>query len=170
VRMVENMATLTADKGQNVSPCASPPTPPLLKNSWNRVLLAAFDVTLLTSDRPLDMPLRFSSKDAYIALLIGSRMLFAAAHDNDWADRLAAENATKVVESVNQAVVHHARKFVWGTNDSHSRFVQNRMSKAPDRPMITEKQKQAAATLDSLFDMGYHTKHVDTIFKRVFGA
>ncbi len=26
-----------------------------------------------------------------------------------------------------------------------------------------------AATLESLFDLGYHTKHVDTIFKRVFG-
>jgi adenylosuccinate lyase len=26
------------------------------------------------------------------------------------------------------------------------------------------------ADLEALFDMGYHTKHVDTIFKRVFGA
>lgn len=26
------------------------------------------------------------------------------------------------------------------------------------------------ATLESLFDLGYHTKHVDTIFNRVFGA
>ena len=24
--------------------------------------------------------------------------------------------------------------------------------------------------LTALFDLGYHTKHVDTIFKRVFGA
>jgi adenylosuccinate lyase len=24
--------------------------------------------------------------------------------------------------------------------------------------------------LESLFDLGYHTKHVDTIFERVFGA
>jgi adenylosuccinate lyase len=24
--------------------------------------------------------------------------------------------------------------------------------------------------LEALFDMGYHTKHVDTIFKRVFGG
>jgi adenylosuccinate lyase len=26
------------------------------------------------------------------------------------------------------------------------------------------------ATLESLFDLEYHTKHVDTIFNRVFGA
>ena len=28
----------------------------------------------------------------------------------------------------------------------------------------------SAADLESLFDLGYHTKHVDTIFRRVFGA
>jgi adenylosuccinate lyase len=27
----------------------------------------------------------------------------------------------------------------------------------------------AAAELEDLFDLGYHTKHVDTIFQRVFG-
>ena len=27
----------------------------------------------------------------------------------------------------------------------------------------------SAAELDDLFDLGYHTKHVDTIFRRVFG-
>jgi adenylosuccinate lyase len=29
--------------------------------------------------------------------------------------------------------------------------------------------KIPAKDLEPLFDMGYHTKHVDTIFKRVFG-
>ncbi len=27
----------------------------------------------------------------------------------------------------------------------------------------------SAAELEGLFDLGYHLKHVDTIFKRVFG-
>jgi len=30
-------------------------------------------------------------------------------------------------------------------------------------------QRNAMKTLEELFDLGYHTKHVDTIFKRVFG-
>ncbi|MEQ8816995.1 MAG: adenylosuccinate lyase [Thalassobaculum sp.] len=30
-------------------------------------------------------------------------------------------------------------------------------------------QAMSAAELDALFDLGYHTKHVDTIFRRVFG-
>jgi len=29
--------------------------------------------------------------------------------------------------------------------------------------------KLSKAELAELFDLGYHTKHVDTIFKRVFG-
>jgi adenylosuccinate lyase len=29
--------------------------------------------------------------------------------------------------------------------------------------------KLSAADLEALFDLGYHTKHVDTVFKRVFG-
>jgi adenylosuccinate lyase len=28
----------------------------------------------------------------------------------------------------------------------------------------------SVAELEALFDLGYHTKHVDTIFARVFGA
>ena len=29
--------------------------------------------------------------------------------------------------------------------------------------------KLSDAELEEIFDLGYHTKHVDTIFKRVFG-
>jgi adenylosuccinate lyase len=32
------------------------------------------------------------------------------------------------------------------------------------------KKALSDADLEALFDMGYHTKHVDTIFKRVFGG
>jgi adenylosuccinate lyase len=32
---------------------------------------------------------------------------------------------------------------------------------------VTAKLKPAA--LEAMFDLGYHLKHVDTIFKRVFG-
>ncbi len=30
--------------------------------------------------------------------------------------------------------------------------------------------KLDAAAIEALFDLGYHTKHVDTIFARVFGT
>jgi len=31
-------------------------------------------------------------------------------------------------------------------------------------------QRLPADELDALFDLGYHLKHVDTIFERVFGS
>ncbi|MDP3400840.1 MAG: hypothetical protein Q8R97_06940, partial [Brevundimonas sp.] len=35
--------------------------------------------------------------------------------------------------------------------------------KADDRVILSQ------AELEALFDIGYHTKHVDTVFARVFG-
>ena len=40
---------------------------------------------------------------------------------------------------------------------------------------LLKKDKDVAAALsatdlEALFDLGYHTKHVDTIFRRVFGT
>jgi hypothetical protein len=49
-----------------------------------------------------------------------------------------------VVKSVNLAVVSQARKFVWGVDDGQRRFVQNQMSKVPEKPIITDEQKQQA--------------------------
>jgi hypothetical protein len=118
--------------------------PTIFSMHWSRVSLAASSFSLLTSDRPLDMPHGLGSKDAYIALPIGPRMLFVAGHDDTWAKRLVSAESTKVIKSVNQAVVHQARKFVWSLDDRQLRFVQNRMSKAPDRPIITDEQKQQA--------------------------
>jgi uncharacterized protein DUF4238 len=49
-----------------------------------------------------------------------------------------------VVKHVNLAVVSQARKFVWGVNHGHLPFVQKRMSTVPDKPIITDEQKQQA--------------------------
>lgn len=111
---------------------------------WSRVSLAASRVTLLTSDRPLDMPHGLGSDEAYIALPVGPKTLFVADHNGVSAHRLRSIDPTKIVRDVNMAVVHQARQFVWGLDDSQLRFVQNRMSKAPDRPIITDEQRQRA--------------------------
>lgn len=117
--------------------------PTIFDMHWSRVALGASSISLLTSDRPLDMP-GLGQRDAYIALPIGPRMLFVAGHDDTWEKRLGAADPTTVIKSVNQAVVHQARQFVWGLDDKQLRFVQNRMSKAPDRPIITDEQKRHA--------------------------
>jgi hypothetical protein len=111
---------------------------------WSRISLARSSAPLLTADRPLDMPHGPGSKNAYIALPVGPRMLFVAAHDNAYERHLASADQTEVVKNVNRAVVHEAREFVWGLDGDQLRFVQNRMSKAADRPIITDEQKQQA--------------------------
>jgi hypothetical protein len=118
--------------------------PSIFAMHWSRVSLEASRVALLTSDRPLDWPHGLDSRDAYIALPIGPKMLFVAGQDDTWARRIASGDPTKTVKSVNLAVVHQARKFVWAFDDAQFRFVQNRMSRSPDRPIITDEQRQRA--------------------------
>jgi hypothetical protein len=118
--------------------------PTIFDMHWSRVSVAASNFSLLTSDRPLDMPQGLASQDAYIALPIGPKMLFVAGHDATWANTLASANPTTVVKNVNLAVVSQARKFVWGVDHGQLAFVQKRMSTAPDKPIITDQQKQQA--------------------------
>jgi hypothetical protein len=90
------------------------------------------------------MPHGLSSPEAYIALPIGPKMLSVAGRDDTWARRLANANPTRVVKSVNLAVVSAARKFVWGVDDGQLGFVRKRMSSTPDRPIITDEQREQA--------------------------
>jgi hypothetical protein len=111
---------------------------------WSRVSLTASTISLLTSDRPLDMPHGLGASEAYIALPIGPRMLFVADYNGTSVRQLGALDPTSIVKSVNTAVVHQARQFVWGLDDGQLRFVKNRMSRAPDRVLISDAQRQAA--------------------------
>jgi Holliday junction resolvasome RuvABC DNA-binding subunit len=38
------------------------------------------------------------------------------------------------------------------------------------RPLQRRRTQHAGGQVEALFDLGYHTKHVDTVFARVFGA
>jgi hypothetical protein len=95
-------------------------------------------LTLLTSDRPLDMPLGLGTPRAYAALPIGPRLLFLAANNDLWESVCRDSSSTEIVRRVNETVVAQARQFVWGVDDSQLRFVQNRMGSAPDRPIIAD--------------------------------
>jgi Protein of unknown function (DUF4238) len=118
--------------------------PTIFDMRWSRISLDASKLSLLTSDRPLDKPHGFASRNAYIALPVGPKTLFLAAHNDTMAKRLSACDPTEVVKASNAAVVCQARKFVWGIDDSHFRFVQNRMSSVPDNPIITDDQRREA--------------------------
>lgn len=76
-----------------------------------------------------------AAKEAYIVLPVSPSMLFVAGHNDTWAKRLSAANPTEVVKRINLTIVSQARKL---------RFVRNRLSSSPDRPIITDEQKRQA--------------------------
>lgn len=110
---------------------------------WSRVDLSKSNHELLTSDRPIDMPLGLSDPKA-ISLPVSPRILFVAAHNHDLADKLRAANPTEVARKNNQRVVEQARKFVWGSNASQLTFIQKHFGKLPDREILTDQQRQEA--------------------------
>jgi hypothetical protein len=117
--------------------------PTIFNMHWSRVALGRSTIPLLTSDRPLDMH-GLAAKEAYIVLPVSPSMLFVAGHNDTWAKRLSAANPTEVVKRINLTIVSQARKLVWGVNDQQIRFVRNRLSSSPDRPIITDEQKRQA--------------------------
>ncbi|MDX2224615.1 MAG: adenylosuccinate lyase [Rhodospirillaceae bacterium] len=75
----------------------------------------------------------------------------------------------RVLLALTQAGVSRENAYVYVQRNAMK--VWNEGGQLADRlkadPDVTAKLKPAA--IDALFDMGYHTKHVDTIFRRVFG-
>lgn len=118
--------------------------PAIFNMHWTCTRLPGSQRTFLTSDRPLVWPFGLSEAAAHIALPIGPKLLFVAAHDDHYAKELATADPTDIVQTINRIVVEQARKMVWGVDDGQLRFVQNRMSRLPDRPVITAAQREQA--------------------------
>ena len=110
--------------------------------SWSRVDLSSSSLDLLTSDRPIDMPLGLADPEAYITLPVSPHVLFVAGHNRALADILRAANSTEVVRTINRRVVQQARKFVWGSTNSHLAFVQKHFGELPNRIILTEEQRR----------------------------
>ena len=111
---------------------------------WSRIDLSKSRYQLLTSDRPIDMPLGLADSKAYISLPVSPRVLFVAAHNDNVADALRRANPTEIVRRNNQRVIEQARKFVWGSTDSQLTFIQRHFGKLPDREILTDQQRQEA--------------------------
>jgi hypothetical protein len=111
---------------------------------WSRIDLSKSTHQLLTSDRPIDMPLGLADQKAYISLPVSPHILFVAAHNLEMANALRAAKPTEIVRKNNQRVIEQARKFVWGSTDSQLTFIQKHLGKLPDREILTEQQRQEA--------------------------
>jgi hypothetical protein len=118
--------------------------PAIFALRWARIDLSGSSVQLLTSDRPIDMPLGLADRRAYIAIPVAPKVLFLAAHEQSVIDNARGENATKLARQMNTQVIQQARTFVWGSTDSQLTYVQRNFGKLPDRIILTDQQKQEA--------------------------
>jgi hypothetical protein len=117
--------------------------PTIFNMKWVIVDVSKSKLPLMTSDRPVVMPLGLGDPDCHIALPISPTKLFIAAH-NDRFKQLKPGQETTVVKAINKAVVVQASEFVWAVDDSQLAFVEKHMGSAGERPLITPERQQAA--------------------------
>jgi len=118
--------------------------PAILSMTWSSTVLGAAQFPLLTSDRPVVIPFGLAGPHAYIALPIGPKTLFIASRDGGFHRHVGTSDPTTIVREINRIVVEQAREFVWGTDDTQLRFVNNRIGRLPDRVILTDEQKRKA--------------------------
>lgn len=80
----------------------------------------------LTSDRPIVMTDGIGYDNSHIVMPLSPRHLFIAANTEAMCRELKALGGN-LVHRMNDRIVRQARKFVFGTDDSQHRFVENRL-------------------------------------------
>ena len=94
--------------------------------------------TFLTGDRPIIMSNGMNDIDSHLAIPIGPRKLFFAAHNTNLADALKRDKADNVVAFINDKIVRQARRFCIGTDDTQLRFFSKRFGEMlPGSPFDT---------------------------------
>ena len=81
----------------------------------------------LTSDRPFIMTNGLAQPGAHICLPISPTVLFLAERGDQIYKALLAGGPTKLVTTVNALVCEQAHRYVYGTDSTQLRFVENRL-------------------------------------------
>jgi hypothetical protein len=114
----------------------------IVRMRWGRLHLWRSRHPLLTSDRPLCLPMRFKTASIAIALPIAPRIAFIAAEDDVALQALAHGDHAAMAQEINQQVVSQARQYVWGIDDRPSNFVLKHIGTVPDRKIISDEAKE----------------------------
>lgn len=118
--------------------------PTIFDMHWAVLDMTRSKFSVLTSDRPLYMPLPLGQVNAYIILPLSPTKYFVAARQRQTIAQLNALDRTTFVRQVNTAIVQQAREFVWGRDDTQRGFVAKHFAKLPERELLTPEQMQGA--------------------------
>jgi hypothetical protein len=116
----------------------------ILKLRWGRITFPHSRWTLVTSDRPLDLPYGLGNKNSYLALPIGPRTLFVGTSDRLDLRGLSAAKQTEIVRHINERTVCMARQYVWAIDDGAREFVRKYIGTLPERQLISDRARQLA--------------------------
>ncbi|RYG87387.1 MAG: DUF4238 domain-containing protein [Alphaproteobacteria bacterium] len=92
---------------------------------------------LLTSDRPIVHTNGVGRRGGFMAMPLGPRRLFLAAPEGGTIEAVAKSDPRALARRMNVYVTEGAVKCVYGTNDAQLQFVSNRMSRNPQRRLMT---------------------------------
>lgn len=94
---------------------------------WHVMNVSHLRYPLLTSDRPLVMTNGMKRADAHFAMPLSPTMLFIAANEHRILDKIVGTMGNaRDGERMNTLIVQQAHRYVYGTNDTQLRFIQNR--------------------------------------------
>lgn len=129
----------------------------LMGMQWHVCDIGNLDRTLLTCDMPVVGSDGLKHEWGHLLLPLSPRHFFVAVNRPQTLQHLQNDlTAGRLINSINDFVVKEAFKFVYGADDSHLRFVENRMAPKdqPHRSMVTSKRAEFVGDMSKYFKYG----------------
>ena len=101
----------------------------LIKMRWSILTVSNPTHSFLTSDRPLLTTNGIERADAFVALPISPTHLFLGVHTVDMERNFQAMHPEFFIPRINDWTASRAERFVYGSNDTQLRFVENRLGR-----------------------------------------
>lgn len=98
-----------------------------IRMKWWTVAVARGPLDLLTCDNPFHMTHGLADERCLVVLPLSPRFVFFATKYERRVEEIVARKHDAVVAALNDRMARQAQRYVFGSNDRHLRFVENRM-------------------------------------------
>jgi hypothetical protein len=99
----------------------------LLSMYWHLGRFENLKHTILTSDRPIIMTNGLRADDSHMVMALSPKHMLCIAATEKVAHDVTSMPPAEIVQTWNDRMARQARMFVYGQNDRHLRFVENRL-------------------------------------------
>ena len=102
---------------------------------WGVIAFSKYEHSLLTSDRPVVTNV-FAIGANHVCLPIGPARLFCACETTEAETRMQRLDPDHVMRVMNDEIARRAFRYVYGDDDKQLRFVENRLGKSRQKPIL----------------------------------